>query len=543
MTFAGIILLVMVLIVMGRLIGATGRPAGIVAGIAGFGFVALLVLCGVIYLWRGVAMSHQVPPAAVMWSDSHGAMSSVSWQGDSFNSPPPSVSFAKGWVLFFGLFLVAGVVGAMFSLFRRPGSACAVSHQRTWWPAALLLLFLPLGFFFLVGRTHVERQASVANRFDAEMHAQQIHERVARQQAELERRQQELAQRTGELNSELQHRIENMEIHKLMDLVDAPRIILPIPTPATIAQWAQLATAEQQPGQAASGEAASAAGIIQEVVPPEAEVQAEADAAVQLIAAEDEAVSNFGELSRAAAGNSAESVAVISGSDNSPRRTSSRSVEPERSVSTTESKESRPLWVQEAPKRVGNVRRDVIVTDEYASIEECEWAADRLLQLETYEHLRRLVGKPLDADRAHALRNEALRIKGHRPEFLGVLEKAGITIDYIHHEIGRDDHLEEVERSFGKMLKLYTQIEFTPAVDNDLRHRWQISQRQERFTFVGLGAASVMCLLGLAWGLLKVDTWTKGYYTKRLFIGVPLAVIGAFGLYALLAEMGFDLPH
>ena len=63
-----------------------------------------------------------------------------------------------------------------------------------------------------------------------------------RQQAELERKQAELAQRTGELNSELQHRIENMEIHKLMDLVDAPRIMLPIPTPATIAQWAHAAT-------------------------------------------------------------------------------------------------------------------------------------------------------------------------------------------------------------------------------------------------------------------------------------------------------------
>ncbi|HEY3392214.1 MAG TPA: hypothetical protein VGK58_05885, partial [Lacipirellulaceae bacterium] len=140
-------------------------------------------------------------------------------------------------------------------------------------------------------------------------------------------------------------------------------------------------------------------------------------------------------------------------------------------------------------------------------------------------------------------RDYVLRLEGQAPWFLAELEKAGITIDYIHHEIARDEYLEEVERSFGKMLKLYTQIEFTPAVDNELRQRWQISQRQERFALVGLGATSVLGLLGLAWGLLKVDTWTKGYYTKRLFIGVPLAVIGTFGLYALLAEMGFDLPH
>jgi hypothetical protein len=32
-------------------------------------------------------------------------------------------------------------------------------------------------------------------------------------------------------------------------------------------------------------------------------------------------------------------------------------------------------------------------------------------------------------------------------------------------------------------------------------------------------------------GMLKVDTATKGYYTKRLFLGVPLGIIGYFVLY------------
>jgi hypothetical protein len=382
---------------------------------------------------------------------------------------------------------------------------------------------VPLGFFFLVGLTgtrHVQQEASVARPFDAvaEMRARQIHEHVQRQQAELERRQAEIAKQTSQLSSELEHRIDNMEIHRLMDLVDAPRIILPIPTPATIAHWAQIATAKQQ-----LGEAAPARTISQEPVQPIEDVQPKAGADVRLIAAEAEAAPP--------AENLAQPVAPISDNDSS------------RAALIEESKESRPQWVQQAPKRVGNVRRDVIETDEYATREECEWAADRLLQLKTFEHLQRLVGKPLDADHLHNLRNEALSIEGHTPWFLHELEKAGITIDYIHHEIARDEFREEVERSFGKMQKLYTQIEFTPAVENELRQRWQVSQRQERFAFVGLGAGSVLGLLGLAWGLLKVDTWTKGYYTKRLFIGLPLAAIGTFGLYALLVEMGFDLPH
>ena len=36
-----------------------------------------------------------------------------------------------------------------------------------------------------------------------------------------------------------------------------------------------------------------------------------------------------------------------------------------------------------------------------------------------------------------------------------------------------------------------------------------------------------------SYGLLKVDTWTKGYYTKRLFLGVPAAIIGFVALAAL----------
>jgi hypothetical protein len=538
MSFAGIILLVMVFVVIGALTGAMGRRTGIVAGIAALGLVGLMLLLGLFYFARSAAISPQAPAAAVMWSDSNGAMS-VSFQDDMSYSMPPNVAHAKWRIAFFPLLLLAGALAVivLFGLFRRTGgAACATGSHRRWWPAALLLLLVPLGFFFLaglVGTRQVQREASVAHRFDAEaeMRARQIHEHVQRQQAELERRQAAIEHQASKLSSELEHRIDNMEINKLMDLVDAPRIILPIPTPATIAHWAQIATAEHQ-----FGEAASAVGTSQNSAQSIAEVQPKADAAVELIAAESES-------GLAEAAISAESVPPIA-ENSSPALAASLPAEPARSASIEESRVSRPQWVERAPKRVGNVRRDVIVTDEYASIEDCERAADRLLQLETYEHVQRLVGKPIDAEQSHRMRNQALGIVGSAPLFLAELEKAGITIDYIHHEIARDEYLEKVERSVGEMLKLYTQIEFTPSVENELRQRWQVRQRQERFALVGLGAGGVMGLLGLAWGLLKFDTWTKGYYTKRLFIGVPLlAILGTFGLYAWLLAMGFDLPH
>ena len=59
----------------------------------------------------------------------------------------------------------------------------------------------------------------------------------------------------------------------------------------------------------------------------------------------------------------------------------------------------------------------------------------------------------------------------------------------------------------------------------------------------GVGAGSILGLLGCVFAVLKIDTATKGYYTKRLFLGVPLAILGMFGLYAMLVEMGVKLPH
>jgi hypothetical protein len=105
----------------------------------------------------------------------------------------------------------------------------------------------------------------------------------------------------------------------------------------------------------------------------------------------------------------------------------------------------------------------------------------------------------------------------------------GVDLDFIRREIvpANREYYETVERSFGPMKKLYTQVEFTPSIDKELRRRWDEVRRQDRFAAVGAGAGSVLGLIGLAFGLLRVDTWTKGYYTKRLFLGVPAAIMGS----------------
>lgn len=212
----------------------------------------------------------------------------------------------------------------------------------------------------------------------------------------------------------------------------------------------------------------------------------------------------------------------------------------------------RPSWIDEQPKNVGEVRRDIVVTEEYSSRAECERAADVLLLLKTYEHLSQLLGNPRSEEPppSIALYTESGEIKAdgqtiyQRHGSYGewhdyrwkMLADMGIGIDFVRREIvvpQDGEYLETVDRSAGPMHKLYTRVEFRPNVDQQLLRRWEELRRGERFAVVGAGAGSVLGLLGIVFGLLKADTATKGYYTKRLFLGVPTAIMG--GILAVLA--------
>lgn len=206
---------------------------------------------------------------------------------------------------------------------------------------------------------------------------------------------------------------------------------------------------------------------------------------------------------------------------------------------------SRPAWVDMPPKRIGNTWREAVASGEYTTKEECERASDIYLLLATYNHLLQLTDQtpPLSNGWRPDLKfdgnivtadGELLIADGRaRDVRLQELARYGIGIDFVRREIAKDQYLETVERSFGPMTNQYTLVEFTPSVDAELSRRWNERRRDERLLAVGAGAGSVLGLIGLAFGLLKVDTWTKGYYSKRLFLGVPAAIIGMLALLSL----------
>jgi hypothetical protein len=206
---------------------------------------------------------------------------------------------------------------------------------------------------------------------------------------------------------------------------------------------------------------------------------------------------------------------------------------------------SKPDWINEKPERMGDPPNEVVITDDYATPEECYEAADMLLMLKAYERMEELAGNP-NPDRSPP----SISKIGSRSLWLDYrlsnLKAMGIYPEYLRRLIvAKDPHskkpmqyLETVSRSFGPMQKLYVKIEFTNATDRALMQHREAFVRHHRFAFVGMGSASILCILSMIWGLLKLDTATKGYYSKWLFIGVPGAIIG---LTIVLLISGFTL--
>lgn len=189
-----------------------------------------------------------------------------------------------------------------------------------------------------------------------------------------------------------------------------------------------------------------------------------------------------------------------------------------------------PAWIDDPPKQVGEVWREVIATDEFVTADECQRQADEKMMEAVANYMRKFAGETVDPVLVRTSYNAEPTKK-----YLA-LEQMGIDVDFIRHEIAPYDYLETVQRSFGPMQKLYIQLEYSAPIQEELRRRWEEHLRQERFATVGLGAGSVLSLIGLAYGLLKVDTWTKGYYSARLFLGVPAAIIGVIALLFAMGE-------
>ena len=468
---------------------------GIAVLVGGLALLALLIGSGAVVLYAFRA--HPVAEVVHLSSPS-----------------PPTMHRSYGRISFIGLgllFFIGAVLALIVTGIRRHTPSHYKGERRAWWPA---LLAIPLMLLFFVSSIRVQRSVHHSN---GETAHQAVQEQIGRQQKHIARQAAKV--------EEVGRRIANSNIHELEDKFDAPRIALAPPKPPAPPSVAGEDIAAAETTEASVDSTTKSDEPKHKTKAEEAETAKVADSTVA--DEKDDTVTSDG---KSASDRQIAGVKPAQTTEGSETATA----EDEKSLSDAEVKTSeppaapRPAWVDNPPRRIGAVAREVIVTDEWSTEKECVRARDIELMLKTHAHLQRLIGAPDDGymldDRINL---ESVLSVFRRQE----LAHAGITVDYARREIAKEEYLERTERSVGPMMRLYTLVEFSPAVDRELLQRWQSHRRQERFFVVGAGAASVLGLLGFVLGLLKIDTWTRGYYTKRLFLGVPAAIIGGFLLF------------
>jgi len=172
-------------------------------------------------------------------------------------------------------------------------------------------------------------------------------------------------------------------------------------------------------------------------------------------------------------------------------------------------KPTRPSWVDNPPKRVGNVYREVVSVGPYETESECYHALEPLLSNVVKQRIEQLVPNSQVPD----------------------LGQLGMGMEYVLRDLCNDAWTEVIYASFGEMKHVHVQMQFGPAQDQQLQTAFRNYQRQGRIAKVGGIAGLGIGGLALLFGLLKADTWTRGDYTKRLFFGVPAAIIGLLLLF------------
>jgi len=183
-------------------------------------------------------------------------------------------------------------------------------------------------------------------------------------------------------------------------------------------------------------------------------------------------------------------------------------LETKESKTETLSKPTRPAWVDHPPKRIGNVYRVAVSAGPYRDAEECHQALVPKLLDAVHQRIAQLTasGDPLS------------------------LDQLGLGLDFVLREICHEEWVESTERSYAEMKIVHVQLEFDAAVNKQLRTAIRDYQRESRITQVGGIAGLSLGGLALLFGLLKMDTWTRGDYTKRLFLGVPAVIIALLTL-------------
>jgi len=169
----------------------------------------------------------------------------------------------------------------------------------------------------------------------------------------------------------------------------------------------------------------------------------------------------------------------------------------------------RPSWVDAEPKMVGIVYSRVLHSGPFTTVQECHRALEILLREAVADRLEMLLKAEL----------------GQEKVSIPPLEAMGIGMDYVLGDLCTDDFVETDSFTVGEMKKAHVLIEFRQPENAYLVSSWRNYVRRERLQGLAVVASICLGILALGYLGLTIDTWTRGYYTKRLIVGGTAAII------------------
>ncbi len=125
--------------------------------------------------------------------------------------------------------------------------------------------------------------------------------------------------------------------------------------------------------------------------------------------------------------------------------------------------------------------------------------------------------------------------QGNRTEF-----PLRLSLDYIKRHIATGEKYAErtsVRSLDGReMVTLHVRLRFSPEVQQFMKRRQQSAVLTAKLWYTGIGVGLVLTALLAVFGYLKLDTVTKGFYTRRLQFSAGVVILAVVAMGYLLQQ-------